>query len=329
MQTFHVGYPKSGSTTIQDLLKADDSIDFLGKPYRDHEAEYHVREHLSFGDLRQLPAATLDDMRRRLCDGQPIISDEILSGVGLAHGIAANSLLQIVDNIEMLTEGDFVAYVVFRQPDAFIRSYYNQLVRMGARMTFDQFCSLVLLRPHHWVYRSLDYGAILRSRPCREGKLKPVLFETLFKDGGLDDFMRAAFGMARLPEVPTDQRSNRSETDSAADYAAPRLPLNPASSIELQVTQPSVQEYEWLDRLQPDVREHHRSVWSFQHGELQDTMSEYLATLTQARARFGSHAGKRPATPMLRRLLDAIAQTNRGVAEAFPELDFARHNYFG
>ena len=268
-------------------------------------------------------------MRRRLCDGQPIISDEILSGVGLAHGIAANSLLQIVDNIEMLTEGDFVAYVVFRQPDAFIRSYYNQLVRMGARMTFDQFCSLVLLRPHHWVYRSLDYGAILRSRPCREGKLKPVLFETLFKDGGLGDFMRAAFGMARLPEVPTDQRSNRSETDSAADYAAPRLPLQPASWIELTVTQPSYQEYQWLDRLPPEERDAHQAVWTFQRSEADAIRREYGEILIDARARMGRHAGKRPATPMLRRLLDAIAQTNRGVAEAFPELDFARHNYFG
>ena len=156
MQIFHLGYPKSGSTTIQDLLKADSSLNFLGKPYSDPEAEYHVREHLSFGDLRQLPAATLIDMRRHLTVGQPIISDEILSGVGFAHGIAANSLLQIVDNIELLTDGDFVAYVVLRQPDAFIRSYYNQLVRMGARMTFDQFCSLVLMRPHHWVFRSLD-----------------------------------------------------------------------------------------------------------------------------------------------------------------------------
>lgn len=243
MQTFHLGYPKSGSTTIQDLLAADPSLHVLGKPYGNAEAEYHVREHPTFGDLRQLPPATISDMKRVLTTGQPIISDEILSGVGFAHGIAANSLLQIVDNIEILTNGDFVAHVVFRQPDAFIRSYYNQLVRMGARMTFDQFCSLVLMRPHHWVYRALDYGSILRSRGHREGRLKPVLFETLFKDGKLGDFMRDAFGVSVLPEVPTDQRSNRSDTDSAIDYAAPRLPLNPSAWIELEVTQPSQQDY--------------------------------------------------------------------------------------
>lgn len=329
MQTFHVGYPKSGSTTIQDLLKADATINFLGKPWRDPEAEYHVREHLTFGDLRQLPQATLAEMRRCLCDGEPIISDEILSGVGFAHGIAANSLLQIIDNIEILTGGDFVAYVVFRQPDAFIRSYYNQLGRMGARMTFEQFCSLVLLRPHHWVYRSLDYGAILRSRAYRDGKLKPVLFETLFKDDGLGDFMRQAFGMATLPEVPTSQHSNKSETDSVVDYAAPRFPLNPGSSIELQVTQPSTQEYQWLERLPEDIKAQHKSLWTFQLGETRDALGDYRATLNDARTRFGQRGGKRPVTPMFRRLLDAVAETNRGVADEFPELGFARHNYFG
>ena len=329
MQIFHLGYPKSGSTTIQDLLRADPSLNFLGKPYSDPEAEYHVREHLTFGDLRQLPAATLADMRRLLTAGQPIISDEILSGVGFAHGIAANSLLQIVDNIDLLTGGDFVAHVVLRQPDAFIRSYFNQLVRMGARMTFDQFCSLVLMRPHHWVFRSLDYGSILRSRAHRDGKLRPVLFETLFKDQKLGDFMRDAFGIAKLPEVPTSQQSNQSETDSVADYAAPRLPLNPTSWIELQVTQPSLQEYLWLERLPPDARDHHQSVWSFQYREATALNDDHLRTLGEARAQMGRRTGKRPVTPMFRRLLDAIAATNRGVAEEFPELAFARHNYFG
>ena len=328
MQTFHLGYPKSGSTTIQHLLKSDPSIRFLGKPYADPEVEYHVREHLTFGDLRQLPSATLADMRRRLGDA-PIVSDEILSGVGFAHGIAANSLLQIVDNLDMLTDGDFVAHVVFRQPDAFIRSYFNQLVRMGARMTFDQFCSLVLIRPHHWVFRSLDYGAILRSRAYREGKLKPVLFETLFKDGGLGDFLRNAFGVTRLPENPTDQHSNRSDTDSAVDYAAPRLPLNPASWIELQVTQPSVQEYDWIERLPPEERYLHTAVWTYQHKEAEAMIADHEATLAEARMKHGRRPGKRPATPLFRRLLDAIAEANRGVAEEFPEFDFARHHYFG
>lgn len=328
MQIFHLGYPKSGSTTIQQLLKSDPDIRFLGKPYDDSGLEYDVRELLAFGDLRQLPAATVADMRRRL-GADAIVSDEILSGVGFAHGIAANSLLQIVDNLELLTEGDFVAHVIFRQPDAFLRSYYNQLVRMGARMTFDQFCSLVLLRRHHWVFRSLDYGAILRSRACREGRLKPVLFETLFKDGGLGDFLRASFGATHLPEKPTDQRSNRSETDSAIDYAAPRLPLNPAGWIELTVTQPSVQEYDWLQRLPPDERQLHQTVWSFQSREADAIVADYRSTLGEARARFGNRAGKRPATPMFKRLLQAIAETNRGVAEEFPDHAFARHDYFG
>lgn len=329
MQTFHLGYPKSGSTTIQDLLKADPALNVLGKPYRDPDAEYHVREYLTFGDLRQLPRATIAEMRQALTAGQPVVSDEILSGVGFAHGIAANSLLQIVDNIDTLTDGDFVAHVVFRQPEAFIRSYFNQLVRMGARLTFDQFCSLVLIRPHHWVYRALDYGSILRSRPHREGRLKPVLFETLFGEHRLGDFMRDAFGIARLPEIPTDQQSNRSETDSVADYAAPRLPLNPASWIELQVTQPSAQEYLWLERLPAEARNQHEAVWSFQHREAQHINEDYLSTLSDARARMGRRTGKRPMTAMLRRLLDAIAETNRGVAEEFPALGFARHNYFG
>lgn len=143
MQVFHLGYPKSGSTTIQQLLADDPGINFLGKPFRSPEAEYMVREHLPFSDLRQLPSATVERIREVLCTGQPIISDEILSGVGFAHGIASNSLLQIVDNIELLTGGDFVAHVVLRQPAGFIRSYFGQIVRMGGRITFEQFCSLV------------------------------------------------------------------------------------------------------------------------------------------------------------------------------------------
>lgn len=328
MQVFHLGYPKSGSTTIQQLLADDPGINFLGKPFRSPEAEYMVREHLPFSDLRQLPSATVERIREVLCTGHPIISDEILSGVGFAHGIASNSLLQILDNIELLTGGDFVAHVVLRQPAGFIRSYYGQIARMGGRITFEQFCSLVLLRRHHWVFQALNYRAILQSRHVREGRLRPVLFESLFHDKGLGDFMRTAFGSTSPPEAPETVQANPSDSDSVLDYAAPRHPINPAIWIELQVTEPSIQEYTWMQRLPPEEQGMHWPLWAEQRERALRLRQRGHAMLEETRRALGGHRGKRPPTPMFRQLVAAIAEVNAGVADDFPAFDFARHRYF-
>lgn len=328
MQTFHIGYPKSGSTTIQELLKRDGGVNFLGKPYRAPEAEYHVREHLVFGDLRQLPEATVAQMRASLCTGSPVISDEILSGVGFAHGIAANSLLQILDNIAMLTGGDYVAHVVLRRPEDFIRSYYAQIIRMGGRASFEQFCSLVLLRRHRWVFRSLDFGAILRSAPYREGKLRPVLFEDLFQEKQLAPYMRETFGVTGLPDDPAALQANPSDPDVVLDLAAAHLPENPSARLHIQVTRPSIQELAWAERRPEEERNLHRRLWATELAQFNQITQLARNVMERARQVAAGNTAKRPMTPAFEALLKAIHSTNAGVAEAHPELGFARHRYF-
>lgn len=299
MQIFHVGYPKSGSTTIQDLLAADQTVNFLGKPYRTKDAEYLVREYLPFSDLRQLPDSELERLRAIVCDGCPIVSDEILSGVGFAHGLAANSLLQVLDNIDVLTGGEFVAYVVLRQPASFIRSYFGQIVRMGGRLRFDQFCSLVMLRRHHWVFRALNFRSIFNSSYFKDGRLKPVLFETLFQDRGLGDFLRSAFGLETIPDSPESSKSNPSDTDSVIDFLGPRTPENPSAMIGLQVTEPSIQEYEWISRMPPEQRQWHRELWSESSQRARELSAETFSLQKQARQTLGQHRGKRPVSPLV------------------------------
>jgi hypothetical protein len=328
MQIFHLGYPKCGSTTIQNLLHADPAVNFLGKPYRTPEAEIYVREHLAFSDLRQLPAATLADMRRVLCEGQPIISEELLSGVGFAHGMAANSLLQVVDNIDRLTGGDFEAHVILRQPAGLLRSHYGQIARMGGALSFDQYCSLILLRRHHWLMAGLNYRNILDSDACRSGKLKPVLFEELFAGGGLADYMRKVFGARNIPDAPEKIRDNSSDTDSVIDHSARSNPHNPAIWIELSATRPSLQEYRWIDRLPEPRRTAFLTLWRPQLMEGARLEQEAIANLIETRRALGHHRGRRPVSELFAALLAEIADVNEGVIEDFPHLPFARHGYF-
>ena len=328
MQVFHLGYPKSGSTTIQAFLRADPSINFLGKPYRTPEAEDFVRRYLPFSDLRQVPAAFLQSMRRELCEGAPIISEELLSGVGFRHGIASNSLLQVVDNIDLLTEGQFVAHVVFRRPADFLRSYYGQIAKMGGRFSFDQFCSLVLLRRHQWVFQALNFRTILQSAPTRSGKLQFALFEQLFAGKGLADYMRATFGAKNLPDNAATRFTNVSDTDSALDSAAPHHPVNPANSLEYQVTRPSLQEHAWVDKLPEAERDMHIYLWLRERAEAVALQEQALKNMDKARAALRHHRGKRPVSPVFRQLLTEIAELNAGLDQDFPELGLARHRYF-
>lgn len=328
MQLFHLGYPKSGSTTIQALLHADKTINFLGKPYRTREAEEYVRRYLPYSDLRLVPAALLAAMRRELCEGAPIISEELLSGVGFRHGIASNSLLQVVDNIDLLTEGQFVAQVVFRRPADFLRSYYGQIAKMGGRLTFDQFCSLVLLRRHQWVLQALNFRAILHSAPARSGKLQFALFEQLFAGKGLNDYLRSTFGMTTLPEDAASLFTNMSDTDSALDHAAPNHPVNPANSLEIQVTQPSLQEHAWIDGLPDADRSMHLSLWLRERGEAVAAQEKALQNMERSRVALSKHRGKRPLSPIFRHLLAEIAALNAGLDEDFPELGFGKYRYF-
>lgn len=328
MQIFHVGYPKSGSTTIQEMLAADPAINFLGKPYRSKDAEYLVREYLPFSDLRQLPNSALERLRAVVCEGHPIVSEEVLSGVGFAHGLAANSLLQILDNLDVLTNGEFVAHLVLRQPASFLRSYYGQLVRMGARMRFDQFCSLVMLRRHHWVFRALNFRAILNSKYSKDGRLKTVLFESLFHDKGLNAFLRSSFNLETVPESPESKKHNSSDTDSVIDYLGPRTPANPTAMIELQVIEPSAQEHHWINRMPPDESKWHSGLWTENRQRAFAMFSEMVDLQKEVRRALARHRGNRPVSPIFRQLVAEVAQVNEGLDHDFPDLGFARHRYF-
>lgn len=326
-QSFHVGYPKSGSTTIQTLLRAS-GIPFLGKPYADGDAEYYVREYLSFGDLRQLPREQVANMREKLCAGSPVISDEILSGIGFAHGIAANSLLQILDNLSLLTNGDFIAFVVLRRPASLVRSYFGQLVRMGARMSFDQFCSLVLLRRHRWLFRALDYASLLRSDYYKSGRLRIRLFEDLFsKEHQLAGLLKD-LGVSSAPDAPGQVRANTSDTDSFTDILAQDGRDSPADWIHSQVTRPSVQEFGWIERLPLEEQQLHLSLWQSERSDAIQALQLRSAQAREALMRSGRNTAPRPRSAASRALLDAVALVNSGIAVDYPELGFDRHAYF-
>lgn len=328
MQIFHLGYPKCGSTTIQDLLKADAAVNFLGKPYRTSSAEYYVREYLPFADLRQLPYSELQAMRAELCTGTPVISEELLSGIGFRHGVATNSLFQTLDNIELLTGGNFVACIILRRPMDFIRSYFGQLARMGAVISFDQFCSLALVRRHHWLMQALNYRALLGSKRARDGQLKVALFEQLFAGKGLEGYMRSTFGSQNLPDSPWAVGSNPSDTDSVLDAVAHHNPVNPANSLELQITRPSLQEHVWIDALPPADRDMHQRLWARERAVGVSLQNEAIANLTHARAALGNRRGRRPVSEPFRRLLAEVFAVNAGLAEDFPQLQLAEHGYF-
>lgn len=236
--------------------------------------------------------------------------------------------MQILDNIDLLTGGEFVAHLVLRQPASFVRSYYGQLVRMGARMTFDQLCSLVMVRRHHWVFRALNFRSILNSRYFKDGRLKPVLFESLFHDKGLSAFLTSAFNLETLPESPESTQYNSSDTDSVLDFLGPRTPANPAAMVELQVSEPSNQEYEWISRMPPEERQGHLEVWSDNRQRAIQLNDETFKLQAHARQTLAKHRGKRPVSPLFRQLVAEVAQVNEGLDEDFPEFGFSRHRYF-
>lgn len=328
MQVFHLGYPKCGSTTIQQVLRADPAVNFLGKPYRTPAAEYCVREYLPFADLRQLPADRLAAMRAELCSGNPIISEELLSGIGFRHGIATNSLMQTIDNIELLTQGEYRAHVLLRRPFDLVRSYYGQLAKVGVRMSFDQFCSLVLLRRHHWVFQALNYRAIMESPRTRSGRLGVRLFENVFSGGNLAQYLEETFGSRAGPVDAASARTNMSDSDSTLDAAAAHYPLNPASAMELLVSRPSIQEQVWIDDLPEPDRSMHVAIWASERAEAMAMQDQTLATIAKARAAFGNRRGKRPVSPVFRRLLAEVAKVNAGLDADFPDFGFAEYRYF-
>lgn len=267
-------------------------------------------------------------MRKAVCDDAKIVSDEILSGIGFAHGIAANSILQILDNIELLTEGAFEAHVVLRRPRVFLLSYYTQLIRSGQAMTLDQFCSLILMRQHRWVFRALDFRWIIESRHFQGGRLKVWLFEELFAGGTrLAEFMRE-LGVAQLPPEALRTKANISVTREAAELMRQRMPADPSSWLQQSVSRPSWFEHYWLARYPESQRRFHRAIWRNEALESQ-AIHQQVEDIANAAAK-EADAQPKPA-PVQSAALDGIisllARVNESVRNGY-NIEFEKHRYF-
>lgn len=325
---FHIGFPKSGSTTIQDILSTTPGLGFLGKPYRSPAVERLIRYTLPYGDLRQFSSAEIARMRQTLAGENVIVSDEILSGLGFAHTLAANSILAILDNIDRLTGSDFRAVVLLRRPHDFLRSFHGQLVKMGARLSMDQFCSLVLLRREFWVFRGLNYLALMRAPIVRSGQLRVLLFEDVFASPQAFSGFMATFGVTTPGLDPAVNRANVSLPDTVTDFLGAKNPDMPAAWFDMRATLPSHDEIVQINHLPVEDRALHLPLWQDDIGRLDRDLRAQGALAGSALANLGMHLGKRPTSAAFQRLLAEIAAVNAGIDDEFPEIGFARQRYF-
>lgn len=320
---FHLGLPKAGSTTLQRCIQSTGELNYLGKnPYTCDELAYLVRTLLPFSDLRSLPLPVLDHYAKMIPPGS-FVSDEILSGVGFMHGMAANSVHQILDNIDLLTGGDYRALLILRRPEDFLASYYAQLVKMEARLSFDQFCSLVLLRQHSWVFAALNYGALLRSVAFRSGKLRIFLFEDLFSSpSGLGTFLNAC-GLTTPVDPATLPGSQTSPADAVVDLMAQTNPYNPGLVIDLTVLHPSLQEFLTLSAAPPETQHLHQPLWGDQFAVLSALRAQAAEARPEAEARSRL---RRPRSAIATHLLQEIFATNANLDKV--GLSFDHFGYF-
>lgn len=314
--------PKTGTSTIQQYLTRSGDPRYLGKAYRSSELEHLFRHVIPFSDLR---TASISDLRgyRALLGSECVISDEIMSGVGFMHGIAANSLFQILDNLSVLTDGDYRAIVVLRRPIDFLRSYHAQLVRMGGRIAFDQFCSLVLLRQHRWVFRSLCVAPILETAK-KDSRLIVHYYEDIFSSSeAFSRFMRGLHYDEVIDHLV--DRVLASYSDEIVDGLARIIPHNPALNIEQIVTAPSHEEYNLIDR-SPDASLH-QAVWDDDRTRLQSDLKAFFEIQQQVLAS-ASGGGNRERGEIFQRLMSSIIQANSTVATEYPNSGASRHRYF-
>jgi len=219
--TIHVGYPKCGSTSLQEAFAATGSALYLKEArqtYLHPDIHEFVREVAPVADVRMCDQNRFRDAFARIFAeteyDHALLSAEILSSVGFAPLGGGLSLPQILENFRRVVDCPIEVVIVLREQFAFLRSYYRQLVWHD--LSFNEFASLVLMRRNRWLYPALDYDRVVRTIAPQVDRVHVFAFESLFFDRSKDAAMLEAIGVGDVIERfrATHKRSTKDRPDA-------------------------------------------------------------------------------------------------------------------
>ena len=186
----HVGLPKCGSTSLQAVFPQCNQITYWGKTVEKKFVTEDLCEftriiaHMS--DVRLVGARRMKIhfaalLEKSSCD-VVVLSDEVLSSVGLASGRSSLSLPQIIENFNHVLPCMPEVVLVVREQRSFLKSYYRQHVRSGSPETYQEFIELMLMDKYRFLRPLLNYAAVTNAIRPLVSKLHVLVFEKLFFD---------------------------------------------------------------------------------------------------------------------------------------------------
>lgn len=202
----HVGFPKCGSSTLQAVFAQCAEINYWGKRqghnFVSAELQEFTRIVAPMSDVRLVGASKFRRHFANLIANSTsntiVISDEVLSSVGMAPRQHSNSLPQIIENFNQVLPHKIEVLIVIREQRSFLKSYYRQYVRGGAPDSYEEFIEHILYNRYRYILPSLNYSNLLQAIRPLVSKLHVAVFEKLFTDVAYRDALCNDIG---IPEA--------------------------------------------------------------------------------------------------------------------------------
>ena len=216
---FHIGYPKSASSSIQTSLIRAGGCFYAGRiraGFDGPQGTKVVRGLLMQVSRLALPIPLIDRWKAEIeakaaAAGADtvVVSDEDFSG------LEAGRLPQ--ERIEVLHQvfgADLHLVIVLRNHAALLRSIYAQKLRAGASLDFVSFALSLAMAEHSGFLANTRFAKVLRF--CRQNgiRTKVLLFERIAAEAGYLDACFAELGIAL---APLDRRRNVSPSDQVLE----------------------------------------------------------------------------------------------------------------
>lgn len=154
----HIGYPKTGSTWLQQFLFNNEDAGFVA-PWRKDEVRKNLISPHAF-DFRAADVREVFNKSRERCGTQscPVVSKERLAGCPFYGGYDSREL---ADRLIQVFPGASVL-IVIREQKNMIRSVYNHYVKRGGASTLSEF-AFPLSGPHmpQFDFRFFEYDRLI------------------------------------------------------------------------------------------------------------------------------------------------------------------------
>lgn len=221
----HVGMPLCASLNLQTAFAQDPNIHYVGARdggYANPVLEEFLRLSVPFEDSRLNPLPAVRDAFEAEIeaagDRMLVISDEMLSSIGLAARGQSNSLPQIIENLRQAIGRPIEILWVIREQRAYLSAYYAHWVRAQGVCPFPEFLELALLRRQRFMMPALNYerlGAVMKGQVRA---LHMLVYERLMTDESYRRARLEALGLAGTAEAfPAEEMEGTPDADETEE----------------------------------------------------------------------------------------------------------------